>query len=49
MSVVDAEAARAAAEEAHRARLVRIMGVIREVQKRNDRTGAACFVGIGGR
>lgn len=39
-SVLDPEAAKLAAEEARRAKLYGIMACIREVQKRNDRTGA---------
>lgn len=38
-AVYDAEQARAAAEEARRAKLYSIMACIREVQKRNDSTG----------
>ena len=38
-SVVDAEQAKMAAEQARRAKLYSIMACIREVQKRNDRTG----------
>lgn len=38
-SAVDPEAARLAAEEARRSKLYSIMACIREVQKRNERTG----------
>lgn len=44
-AAVDPEATRLAAEEARRAKLYGIMACIREVQKRNDRTGGSARAG----